>query len=110
MPAGTTSLALGTSSGIHAWHNDYYIRRLRVGKNEPIYKYLSEKMHLYANKILQEDGMLYENIDENSSNGKEYLDAIKEEADEALQQVVDEGIKDQMTATEPPKELREPKA
>ncbi len=39
-PAGTTSLVLGTSSGIHAWHNDYYIRRLRVGKNEPIYKYL----------------------------------------------------------------------
>ena len=39
-PAGTTSLALGTSSGIHAWHNDYYIRRLRVGKNESIYMYL----------------------------------------------------------------------
>jgi ribonucleoside-diphosphate reductase alpha chain len=41
-PAGTTSLTLGTSSGIHAWHNDYYIRRIRVGKNEAIYKYLSE--------------------------------------------------------------------
>jgi ribonucleoside-diphosphate reductase alpha chain len=40
-PAGTTSLTLGTSSGIHAWHNDYYIRRIRVGKNEPIYTYLS---------------------------------------------------------------------
>jgi ribonucleoside-diphosphate reductase alpha chain len=40
-PAGTTSLALGTSSGIHAWHNDYYIRRIRVGKNEAIYSYLS---------------------------------------------------------------------
>ena len=39
-PAGTTSLVLGTSSGIHAWHNDYYTRRLRVGKNEAIYKYL----------------------------------------------------------------------
>mgnify|MGYP000848097727 FL=1 len=42
-PAGTTSLVLGTSSGIHAWHNDYYIRRLRVGKNEAIYKYLKAK-------------------------------------------------------------------
>jgi len=41
-PAGTTSLTLGTSSGIHAWHNDYYIRRVRVGKNEAIYGYLSE--------------------------------------------------------------------
>ena len=40
-PAGTTSLALGTSSGIHAWHNDYYVRRIRVGKNEAIYTYLS---------------------------------------------------------------------
>ena len=39
-PAGTTSLVLGTSSGIHAWHNDYYVRRIRVGKNEAIYNYL----------------------------------------------------------------------
>jgi len=39
-PAGTTSLVLGTSSGIHAWHNDYYIRRLRVGKNESMYHHL----------------------------------------------------------------------
>jgi ribonucleoside-diphosphate reductase alpha chain len=41
-PAGTTSLTLGTSSGIHAWHNDYYIRRIRVGKNESIYNYFVE--------------------------------------------------------------------
>jgi ribonucleoside-diphosphate reductase alpha chain len=40
-PAGTTSLTLGTSSGIHAWHNDYYVRRVRVGKNEAIYQYLA---------------------------------------------------------------------
>ncbi|QDP57030.1 MAG: putative ribonucleoside-diphosphate reductase subunit alpha [Prokaryotic dsDNA virus sp.] len=39
-PAGTTSLVVGTSSGIHAYHNDYYIRRIRVGKNEAIYSYL----------------------------------------------------------------------
>lgn len=39
-PAGTTSLTLGTSSGIHAWHNQFYIRRLRVNKSEAIYKYL----------------------------------------------------------------------
>jgi ribonucleoside-triphosphate reductase len=43
-PAGTTSLTLGTSSGIHAWHNDYYIRTLRVGKNEAIYEYLSKNI------------------------------------------------------------------
>lgn len=40
-PSGTSSLVLGTSSGIHAWHNDYYFRRIRVGKNEAIYSYLS---------------------------------------------------------------------
>lgn len=40
-PAGTTSLTVGTSSGIHAWHNDYYIRRVRVGKNEAIYNHLA---------------------------------------------------------------------
>ena len=39
-PAGTTSLTLGTSSGIHAWHSEYYIRRIRVGKNEAIYQHL----------------------------------------------------------------------
>lgn len=41
-PAGTTSLTVGSSSGIHAWHNDYYIRRMRVGKNEAIYQYLAD--------------------------------------------------------------------
>jgi ribonucleoside-triphosphate reductase len=40
-PEGTSSLVLGTSSGIHAWHNDHYIRRIRVGKNESIYTYLT---------------------------------------------------------------------
>ena len=40
-PSGTSSLTLGTSSGIHAWHNDYYIRRIRVGKNEAIYTHLA---------------------------------------------------------------------
>ena len=39
-PAGTTSLVLGCSSGIHAWHDEHYVRRIRVGKNEAIYTYL----------------------------------------------------------------------
>jgi ribonucleoside-diphosphate reductase alpha chain len=49
-PAGTTSLVLGTSSGIHAWHNPFYIRRIRVGKNEAIYSYLN-----HHHKSLVED-------------------------------------------------------
>lgn len=41
-PSGTASLTVGSSSGIHAWHNDYYIRRMRVGKNESLYNYMVE--------------------------------------------------------------------
>ena len=39
-PAGTTSLVFGTSSGIHAWHDKYYWRRMRINKKESIYSYL----------------------------------------------------------------------
>ena len=41
-PAGTSSCVLGTSSGIHGWHSQYYIRTQRVGKNEALYKFLEE--------------------------------------------------------------------
>lgn len=50
-PSGTSSLVLGTSSGIHAWHNDYYIRRIRVGKNESIYTYLS----IYHPELIEDE-------------------------------------------------------
>jgi ribonucleoside-diphosphate reductase alpha chain len=41
-PSGTTSLVLGTASGIHAWHNDFYLRTMRFNKNEDIAVYLME--------------------------------------------------------------------
>jgi ribonucleoside-diphosphate reductase alpha chain len=41
-PSGTSSMVLGSSSGIHAWHDQHYIRRMRLGKNEALYKYLLE--------------------------------------------------------------------
>jgi ribonucleoside-triphosphate reductase len=50
-PSGTSSLVLGTSSGIHAWHNDYYTRRIRVGKNESIYSYLS----IYHPELIEDE-------------------------------------------------------
>ena len=50
-PSGTSSLVLGTSSGIHAWHNDYYIRRMRVGKNESLYQYLAK----YHPELVEDD-------------------------------------------------------
>ena len=39
-PSGTTSCVLGTSSGIHAWHNPFYLRTLRFNKNEDIAAYM----------------------------------------------------------------------
>jgi ribonucleoside-diphosphate reductase alpha chain len=39
-PSGTTSLVLGTASGIHAWHAPYYLRTMRFGKTEDIASYL----------------------------------------------------------------------
>jgi ribonucleoside-diphosphate reductase alpha chain len=39
-PSGTTSLVLGTASGIHAWHNDYYLRTMRFNKSEDIATYM----------------------------------------------------------------------
>jgi ribonucleoside-diphosphate reductase alpha chain len=50
-PSGTSSLTLGTSSGIHAWHNDYYVRRIRVGKNEAIYTYLQ----IYHPELIEDE-------------------------------------------------------
>ena len=50
-PSGTSSLVLGTSSGIHAWHNDYYLRRMRIGKNEALYEYLRD----HHPELLEED-------------------------------------------------------
>lgn len=40
-PSGTSSLVLGSSSGIHAWHSDFFIRRMRFGKTEPIAQYMA---------------------------------------------------------------------
>lgn len=39
-PSGTSSLVVGSSSGIHAWHDEYYVRRMRFNKNEAILQYL----------------------------------------------------------------------
>ena len=41
-PSGTSSLVVGSSSGIHGWHAPYYLRRMRFGKDETIYKYLKK--------------------------------------------------------------------
>ena len=48
------------------------------------YKYLAEKMEIYANGILKTDGIKYKSINETTKNGAEYIDAIREEALETL--------------------------
>ena len=50
-PEGTSSCVAGTSSGIHAWYAPYYIRRLRCGKEEPIYNYLKRAIP----KLVEDD-------------------------------------------------------
>lgn len=50
-PSGTSSCVLGTSSGIHAWHDFYYLRSIRIGKNEALYTYLS----IYCSDLLEDD-------------------------------------------------------
>ena len=48
------------------------------------YKYLSEKMHLYANQILEADGIDYLDVKEDTKKGDAYLEAIQREAVEQL--------------------------
>jgi ribonucleoside-diphosphate reductase alpha chain len=40
-PSGTTSLVLGTASGIHAWHAPHYLRTMRFNKSEDLAAYLA---------------------------------------------------------------------
>ena len=51
-PSGTASLVAGTSSGIHAWHAPYYIRRVRINKDEAIYEYLNKTL---PSEFLEDD-------------------------------------------------------
>lgn len=53
-PAGTTSLVLGCSSGIHAWHSEYYIRRMRAGKDEALAQYMMR----VAPRLVEQDEMV----------------------------------------------------
>jgi len=41
-PSGTVSQLVGVSSGMHAWHSDYYIRTVRGSKADPISIFLKE--------------------------------------------------------------------
>lgn len=60
-PEGTASLVLGTSSGIHARHSHYYIRRIRLGKEESVARYLQERHpELVVQDQAKPDGVIVE--------------------------------------------------
>ena len=46
-PSGNSSCVLGCSSGVHSWHDEFYVRRIRITKSDEIYKFLFQKMSLY---------------------------------------------------------------
>ncbi|WP_406732158.1 type I restriction-modification system subunit M [Vibrio scophthalmi] len=48
------------------------------------YKYLSDKLNHYADEILSEDGLKFIDLDIKTEQGKEYLDALREEAIDKL--------------------------
>lgn len=48
------------------------------------YKYLAEKMEIYANNILKQDKIHFRDIQENTENGQQYIEAIKEASLEKL--------------------------
>jgi type I restriction enzyme M protein len=48
------------------------------------FKYLSEKMELYANSILKQDKINYRELKENAKQAAEYIEAIREESLEKL--------------------------
>lgn len=55
-PSGTTSSLLGCSSGVHAWHSEYYLRNVRFNKMEPIAEYLQKRLPFLCNdNVVKED-------------------------------------------------------
>jgi type I restriction enzyme M protein len=48
------------------------------------YKYLAEKMEIFANEILKQDKITFKDINLNDPNGKEYIEVIREESLEKL--------------------------
>jgi len=83
-PSGTASLVLKCSSGIHPYYSPYYIRRIRMFKNEEIYKYLNSKMP----KLLEDDffspstsAVFYIPIKIDNSNASYRYEGIKDQLD-----------------------------
>ncbi len=58
-PEGTASCVLGSSSGIHARHADYYLRRVRMNKDDELAMYLSRIIpDLVENDLFSSSGVV----------------------------------------------------
>ena len=54
-PSGTVSQLVDSASGIHARHNTYYIRRVRIDKKDPVYSFLKEKGFPVEDEVFRPD-------------------------------------------------------
>jgi len=54
-PSGTTGAALGVTSGIHAAHSKFFIRRVRANKESPLGKYLIDNFGIVEGGFVEQD-------------------------------------------------------
>lgn len=54
-PSGTVSQLVDSASGIHARHNAFYIRRVRIDKKDPVYSFLKEKGFPVEDEVFRPD-------------------------------------------------------
>lgn len=52
-PSGTVSQLTGVSSGIHPWHNDYYIRTVRADNKDPMTIFLKDSGVYYESDVMR---------------------------------------------------------
>lgn len=54
-PEGTTSQLTLTSSGLHAWHKEYYIRTVRADKKDPLTQYMMDAGYYWEDDVMNPD-------------------------------------------------------
>lgn len=54
-PSGTVSQLCNTASGIHARHNQNYIRTVRVDKKDPLYEFMKERGFVTEDDVMRPD-------------------------------------------------------
>jgi ribonucleoside-diphosphate reductase alpha chain len=87
-PSGTTSIVVGSSSGIHAWHSQFYIRHVRFNKNEPIAQYLmANHPELVEDEFFKPDTQIVVKVPQRAPDGATTRDT--ESALDMIERIVD---------------------